>query len=354
MTYKDLVIFSDGGSRGNPGPGAAGFLITDTKKNKILGKGIFLGKCTNNHAEYMGLITALEHALKLNPQSVKMFCDSELLVRQVQGKYKVKSPNLKPLYQKLTSLLENFQTWQIDHVYREDNKYADMMANRAMDDKSDIEEKFQTTAKKPKPAKIAVLISGGGRTMLNILDSIKSGYLNAEISVVISSRSKIAGVERTKNANLPLEIIRKKDHPDITDFSNAIVEVLDKHKVDLIVLGGWLCLWHIPEKYNNRVINTHPALLPAFGGQGMFGHHVHKAVIERGCKISGCTVHFCNNEYDDGPIIIQRTCPVYHDDDADTLADRVFEQECIAVPDAIKLFIEDKIKVDGKIVKVIS
>ena len=121
-----------------------------------------------------------------------------------------------------------------------------------------------------------------------------------------------------------------------------------------MVQGGWLCLWKIPERYENRVMNIHPALLPSFGGQGMWGHHVHEAVLAAGCKVSGCTVHFCTNEYDKGSIIVQRACEVKDDDTPDTLAKRVFEQECIAYPQAIKLFADDKIIVQDSKVKVKS
>jgi len=121
--------------------------------------------------------------------------------------------------------------------------------------------------------------------------------------------------------------------------------------VDLVIQAGWLCLWHIPQEYDSRVMNIHPALLPSFGGQGMWGHHVHEAVLKTGCKVSGCTVHFCTNEYDVGPIIVQRSCAVADDDDADSLAERVFEQECIAYPEAIRLFCENRLAVEKGIVK---
>jgi folate-dependent phosphoribosylglycinamide formyltransferase PurN len=111
--------------------------------------------------------------------------------------------------------------------------------------------------------------------------------------------------------------------------------------------GRLLCLWNIPSEFENKVMNIHPALLPAFGGQGMWGHHVHEAVISAGCKVSGCTVHFCTNEYDKGPIIVQRTCPVKDDDTPDTLAARVFEQECIAYPEAVQLFATGRLFVAG-------
>jgi phosphoribosylglycinamide formyltransferase-1 len=207
---------------------------------------------------------------------------------------------------------------------------------------------------KQKPIRLGVLISGGGTTLINILDYIRKGKLNAEIGVVISSRSKAAGVERAKNAGLEVKIIRKKDHPDIDEFSRRIEEELAAANVDLIVQGGWLCLWKIPGRYENRVMNIHPALLPSFGGRGMWGHHVHEAVLRAGCKISGCTVHFCSNEYDKGPIIVQRCCEVKSDDTPDRLAARVFEQECIAYPQAIKLFAEGKLLFQDDLVKVKS
>lgn len=185
---------------------------------------------------------------------------------------------------------------------------------------------------------------------MNILEYIKNGRLNAEVAVVISSRGDVTGVEKAKSAKLNVKIIRKKDYPDIEQFSRRIEEELVAAGVELVVQGGWLCLWKIPKRFENRVMNIHPALLPSFGGQGMWGHHVHEAVIAAGCKISGCTVHFCTNEYDKSPIIVQRTCEVKETDSPDTLAARVFQQECIAYPQAIKLFAEGRIIVqDGKV-----
>ncbi|OHB60943.1 MAG: phosphoribosylglycinamide formyltransferase [Planctomycetes bacterium RBG_13_46_10] len=198
--------------------------------------------------------------------------------------------------------------------------------------------------------RLGVLISGGGTTLMNILEYIRKGRLNAEVAVVISSRSDAAGVQRAKDAGLNVVIIRKKDCPDIDKFSKRIEDELVAAKVDLVVQGGWLCFWNIPARYESRVMNIHPALLPSFGGQGMWGHHVHEAVLAAGCKISGCTVHFCTNEYDKGPIIVQRVCEVKETDTPDTLAARVFEQECIAYPQAIRLFAEGRILVqDGRV-----
>jgi phosphoribosylglycinamide formyltransferase-1 len=183
--------------------------------------------------------------------------------------------------------------------------------------------------------------------MVNIQELIKQKELDAEIAIVISSKSDTAGVEKAKAAGLPLEIIRKKDFPDLDTFSEKLRKILLEAKADLVIQAGWLCLWKIPDEFENRVMNIHPALLPSFGGQGMWGHHVHEAVLNAGCKVSGCTVHFCTNEYDKGPIILQRCCPVREDDDADSLAARVFEQECIAYPEAIRLFAADKLVVKG-------
>ena len=200
--------------------------------------------------------------------------------------------------------------------------------------------------------RLGILLSGGGRTMVNIAECIGRGELNAEIAAVISSRSTVAGVERARELGLAAEIIRKKDLPDLDDFSSAVVKVLEEAKVDLVLQCGWLCLWKVPDRYAGRVMNIHPALLPAFGGKGMWGHHVHEAVLAAGCKVSGCTVHFVTNEYDAGAIIVQRTCPVLEGDDADTLAGRVFEQECIAYPEAVRLFSEGRLSVDKGIVHV--
>ena len=211
---------------------------------------------------------------------------------------------------------------------------------------------MKSTSTKKEPIRLGVLISGGGTTLVNILKYINEDRLNAQVAVVISSRSTVSGVEKAKNAGLNVKIIRKKDYADIDNFSKHIEEELLTANVDLVVQGGWLCLWKIPPRYEHRVMNIHPALLPSFGGQGMWGHHVHEAVLKAGCKLSGCTVHFCTNEYDKGPIIVQRACEVKNDDTPDTLAARVFEQECIAYPEAIRLFAEGKITVVNNTTKI--
>jgi len=339
----------DGGSRGNPGPAAAAFILSDPDGTQLQAKAFFLGDATNNVAEYTALQKALEAALSLGARRITIFSDSELLVRQLSGEYKVKSEQLKPLFIRTVDLLDRFESRQVQHITRDKNTQADELANRALNLGRDVEMKTQAQTKKTKPIRLGVLISGGGTTLVNILKYIKESKLNAKVAVVISSRSTVAGVEKAKAAGLNVEIIRTRDYPDIDHFSRRIEEALVAAKVELVVQGGWLCLWKIPPCYENRVMNIHPALLPGFGGQGMWGHHVHEAVLKAGCKVSGCTVHFCTNEYDSGPIIIQRCCPVKDDDTPETLAARVFEQECIAYPEAIQLFAEGRLTVqDGK------
>lgn len=347
-----IIANIDGGSRGNPGPGAAGFVLKDSGGNQLLAKGIVLGRTTNNVAEYSSLVKALEAAGELGAEQITVFSDSELLVKQINAQYRVKSKLIKPLYEQATNLLDGFKSWKVRHITRDKNKQADSLVNRALDAGHDIESKREPTKPKRKPIRLGVLISGGGTTLINILRYINEDRLNAEVAVVISSRSTAAGVEKAKNARLDVKIIRKKDYADIDEFSRRIEEELVAADVDLVVQGGWLCLWKIPARYKNRAMNIHPALLPSFGGKGMWGHHVHEAVLKAGCKVSGCTVHFCTNEYDKGPIIIQRTCEVKDNDTPDTLAARVFEQECIAYPQAIQLFAEDRLLVENNTVKI--
>ena len=140
--------------------------------------------------------------------------------------------------------------------------------------------------------------------------------------------------------------------PDLAAYSARLAELLDDAAVDLVCLAGFLSFWEIPDRYLGRVMNIHPALLPRFGGTGMYGHHVHEAVLAAGCKVSGCTVHLVNNEYDAGPIVVQKAVPVLEGDTPDSLAARVFEQECLAYPEAIRLFAAGRLRIDGQIVHV--
>ena len=202
------------------------------------------------------------------------------------------------------------------------------------------------------PIKLGVLVSGGGTTLQNFLDKIETGELPASVAVVISSSPKAYGLERAGKHGIPTHVIRRKGTATLEAFSKANFDVLRGHGVDLVCLAGYLKLLRIPEDFAGRVMNIHPALIPAFCGDRFYGHAVHQAVIDYGVKVSGCTVHFVNNEYDAGPVIVQRTCPVLPGDDADTLAKRVFREECIAYPQAVRLFQQGRLRIEGRRVRI--
>jgi phosphoribosylglycinamide formyltransferase-1 len=204
-----------------------------------------------------------------------------------------------------------------------------------------------------KPINLAVLLSGSGRTLQNLIDLIGAGQLNARVSVVIGSRPNLGGLKRAAKAKLLNFVVDRRESASLADFSQKVFSLCDDAGADLVVCAGWLSLLEIPARYENRIMNIHPALLPSFGGKGMYGHHVHEAVLAHGCKVSGCTVHFVNNEYDAGPIVLQRTCPVLEDDTPDTLAARVFAAEIVAYPEAIRLFAQNRLKVEGRRVRVL-
>ncbi len=198
-----------------------------------------------------------------------------------------------------------------------------------------------------RPIRLGVLISGGGTTLLNFLDQIRGGQLNAEVPLVIASQKTCKGVERSLKAGLNCQVIRPRDFSGVGEFSRAVFAELRAANVDLVTLAGFLSLLHVPEDFRWRVINIHPSLIPAFCGHGFYGHLVHEAAIERGVKFSGCTVHFADNEYDEGPIILQRTVAVPDGCSADELATLVFEQEKIAYPDAIRQLASGAVRVQG-------
>jgi len=190
---------------------------------------------------------------------------------------------------------------------------------------------------------LAVLISGSGRTLQNFIDLIAQGKLPATIQVVISSKAGVAGLERARKHNIPAFVVDRKQYKSKEEFSRAINDILKKYPVDLITLAGFLHLYVIPPEYYRKVLNIHPALLPDFGGDGFYGDKVHQAVLDAGVKESGCTVHFADNTYDTGPIILQKKVPVLDGDTVHTLADRVFEAEKEAFPEAIRLFAGGKL-----------
>lgn len=201
--------------------------------------------------------------------------------------------------------------------------------------------------------RLAVLLSGSGSTLQNLLDRAAAGTLEAEVACVIASRADAYGLERARNAGVPARAVVRKEFADTAAFSEAVWREIDAHKVDLVVLAGFMCLISVPSKYMNRIMNVHPSLIPAFCGQGMYGDRVHRTVIEYGAKITGVTVHFVDEHYDNGPIILQQPVPVEEDDTPETLAARVQATEREVYPRAIQLFAEGRLRVEGRRVRVL-
>ncbi|MEE8451249.1 MAG: phosphoribosylglycinamide formyltransferase [Thermoguttaceae bacterium] len=199
-----------------------------------------------------------------------------------------------------------------------------------------------------KPLRIAVLISGGGTTLQNLLTHINAGQLNAAVALVITNNPEAGGRRFADEAGIPFEVVPHNNFDSQDAFSKAIFRRCRDVGAELVVLGGFLKRITIPDDFTNRVTNIHPALIPAFCGEGMYGHHVHEAVLEYGAKLSGCTVHFVDNQYDHGPVILQRAVPVLDDDTPLTLAARVFEAECEAYPAALQLIATGRVTLDGR------
>jgi phosphoribosylglycinamide formyltransferase 1 len=199
-----------------------------------------------------------------------------------------------------------------------------------------------------RPIRLAALISGGGTTLMNFLDQIRTGELWAEVPIVVASQHKCQGIERARRAGLNCLVIRPRDFLSADDFSHAVFARLREVRADLVTMCGFLSLLPIPDDFSGRVINIHPSLIPAFCGHGFYGQHVHEAAIARGVKVSGCSVHFADNHYDHGPIILQRTVAVPNQATAADLAALVFEQEKIAYPDAIRLLAAGRVRIQGQ------
>ena len=197
------------------------------------------------------------------------------------------------------------------------------------------------------PLRLAVLISGGGRTLKNFIDLAAEGNLPIDIRLVVSSTSRASGLQHAEGAGIATQVFPRKNYHSDDAYGTAIFDACRAAEVDYVAMAGFLKLAPVPEDFAGRVINIHPALIPAFCGHGMYGRHVHQAVLDYGAKITGCTVHFVDNEYDHGPIIWQQPVPVFDDDTADSLAARVFETEKEAYPHVLSLLAAGKIKRDG-------
>jgi phosphoribosylglycinamide formyltransferase-1 len=197
--------------------------------------------------------------------------------------------------------------------------------------------------------RLAVFVSGKGTNLLNIIKKNKDGFLKSEVRLVISDRACDA-FEHSKRVGIEAIIADPKNFSDETEFADFLLDVLKKCEVEFIVLAGFLK--KIPDvvvkNFENRIINIHPALLPSFGGKGMYGMKVHQAVIDYGCKVSGATVHIVDTEYDRGPVVLQKCVPVMGRDTPETLASKIHQLEYELLPEAIKLFEENKARVEGR------
>lgn len=201
-------------------------------------------------------------------------------------------------------------------------------------------------------AKLAVLLSGSGTTLQNLIDRIDAGELDATVCCVIGSRTDAYGLERAREHGISHRVIARKEFADRAGFNRAIWDAIGEYDVDLVVLAGFMCWLEVPEAFANRIMNVHPALIPAFCGKDMYGHHVHEAVLEYGVKVTGATVHLVDQEYDHGPIVLQEAIPVLEDDTSDSLAERVQAKERELYPRAIQLFAEGRLHVEGRHVRI--
>ena len=196
---------------------------------------------------------------------------------------------------------------------------------------------------------IAVFVSGGGTNLQAVIDGINSGKItNGKISLVLSSRDNVLAIERAKNNNISVEIVRRTEYPDEIDFSLKILEKMKLYEIDLIILAGFMSVLSedFVKLYDNKILNVHPTLIPAFCGKGWYGIRVHEKVLERGVKLSGATVHFVNEITDGGPIILQKTAEVKDDDTPESLQKRIMtECEQVILVESVDLFCNDKLDV---------
>lgn len=202
------------------------------------------------------------------------------------------------------------------------------------------------------PYRIAVLISGGGTTLKNLLERIAAGTLPVEIAVVVSSSPSAGGLRYAEAAGIPTVIAERGKFASTTAFSEAVFAPCRERGVRLVVMGGWLKLLEVPADFAGRVVNIHPSLIPSFCGKGFYGLKVHQAVLDYGAKVTGCTIHFVDDQYDHGPILAQRTVEVLPDDTAEALQQRVFRVECEAYPEALAALAAGRVELHGRIVRI--
>ncbi len=203
---------------------------------------------------------------------------------------------------------------------------------------------------------VAVLASGQGSNLKALIEANKCGKLDARIVLVLSDKSEAGAFETARQNDITTRHIVRPSFSSDNEFDQAVIALLREHEVDFIALAGYLRMISpsIVKHYTDRILNIHPALLPAFGGKGMYGRKVHEAVLEYGCKVSGATVHLVEEGYDTGPPVMQRCVPVMHADTVETLAARVLEVEHKIYPEALQLFAEKRVEIQGRKVTIRS
>lgn len=189
----------------------------------------------------------------------------------------------------------------------------------------------------PKPLRVAVLLSGGGTSLENLFEHIERGTLDARIVAVVASKPGAGGLERARRRGVPAIAVPRKGAPSVREFNDRLHEALADYEIDVVALLGFLSPFEPRERFRRCTLNVHPALIPKYSGKGFYGHHVHEAVLAAGERESGATVHFVDDEYDHGPILLQERVPVRPDDTPDTLAARVQELERRLVPEALRM-----------------
>jgi formyltetrahydrofolate-dependent phosphoribosylglycinamide formyltransferase len=195
------------------------------------------------------------------------------------------------------------------------------------------------------PLRVAVLLSGSGTSLENLFEHIDRG-LPAQVVCVLASKKSAYGLERAERRGVPAIAVPRREHPDVAAFNDALHAALEPYTPDLVCLLGFLSPFELRGRYEGRTLNVHPALIPAFSGKGFYGHHVHEAVLEKGVKVTGATVHFVTEGYDEGPILLQGTVPVEEDDTPDSLAARVQAIERELVPEAIRLIAAGRVSIE--------
>ena len=204
------------------------------------------------------------------------------------------------------------------------------------------------------PLRVAVLLSGEGTSLENLCERIDEGEVPARVVAVVSSKKGAGGLARAERRGIPAVAVPRREARDVDVFNDRLHEALAPFEPELVALLGFLSPFQLRGRYEHRVLNVHPALIPAFSGRGFYGRHVYDAVLAKGVKVTGATVHFVDEEYDHGPIVLQEAVPVREDDSVESLQARVTAAERRLVPEAIRLFAEGRLQVDGSRVRILG